>query len=304
MKSIRPSLVWLSLWCLSSCQEANTIHKPDSFQPQLMAIVVEDMEQSLDWYTKVLSCKIEKPIESFPDYGLRIAFLQLGEFHLEIIESSYSVHRSEISPDDNTALGGWFKVGFQVSDIQSTYDQLQQMDSLNFLSGIGNLPENELPIDWPTQYFLLTDPDGNFVQFFDGGATEVATPWLFMNTVKNLPAAISWYSNKLGFTHYETVGEIGNRRAVLARNHCVLELFEPAAVITSKEIGEDSMVLGFSKLGFGIETFDSLSKNLREEQVEITYGPGPSTFPWATQYLIAKDEEGTWIQFFDLKTSD
>lgn len=305
MKNATRTLLYILIIGLSvACQDNQPDTQTESFQVRLMAIVVEDLEVSLKWYSQVLGGTLEKPIDSFPDYDLRIAFLQVGDFHLELIESGSSIQRSEILPDPTISLGGWFKIGFLVQDIDIKYAELQKMDSLDFVTGIGDLPQNELPIKWPKRFFLLQDPDGNYVQFFDSGAGANPSPWLFMNTVQDLPTAISWYTSHLGFTHHETVGESGNRRAVLERDDYVIELFEPVQVLPASKAPSENLILGFSKLAFGVDKFEALLTQLKNEQIQISYGPETSTFSWANQYVIVKDEEGNWIQLFELNTND
>lgn len=300
MKIIRLLLLTFLVSQATACEQEAPSSMPNIFQPQLMAIVVENLEQSLNWYAQVLEGTLERPIDSFPDYGLRIAFLQVGEFHLELIESKTSIQPADLLPNTDAYLGGWFKMGFMLSDIKTKYDQLKGIDALDFVTGIGELPASNLPITWPTQFFLLKDPDGNYVQFFDGGAEKEPTPWLFMNTVKDLPNAISWYTQHFGFTHQETVGDPGNRRAILSHDNFVLELFEPTTVVTNAIPG-DSMTIGFTKLAFGLNTFDTLTANLHRDNIPIVYGPEASDSPWASQYIILKDVEGNWVQLFDIK---
>ena len=300
MKIIRLLLLTFLVGQATACEQETPRSAPNIFQPQLMAIVVENLEQSLTWYTQVLEGTLERPIDSFPDYGLRIAFLQVGEFHLELIESKTSIQPADLLPNTDTYMGGWFKIGFTLSDIEAKYEQLKAIEGIDFVTGIGVLPETNLPINWPTQFFLLKDPDGNYVQFFDGGAGKEPTPWLFMNTVKELPNAISWYTQHLGLTHQETVGDPGNRRAILSHDNFVLELFEPATVLT-QAIPGDSMAIGFTKLAFGLNTFDTLTAQFQRENIEIVYGPEVSDSPWASQYLIVKDAEGNYVQLFNIK---
>jgi len=300
MKITRLLLLTFLVGQATACEQEVSQSPANIFQPQLMAIVVENLEQSLDWYTQVLEGTLEKPVDSFPDYGLRIAFLQVGDFHLELIESTAAIQPADLLPNTDAYLGGWFKVGFMLSDIKAKYDQLKTIEALDFVTGIGELPATNLSISWPTQFFLLKDPDGNYVQFFDGGVGEEPTPWLFMNTVKDLPKAISWYTQHLGFTHHETLGDPGNRRAILAHDNFVLELFEPATVVTHAIPG-DSMAIGFTKLAFGLNTFDTLTTNLQRENIPIVYGPEVSDSPWASQYIIVKDMEANWVQLFDIK---
>jgi len=49
----------------------------------LVALVVEDIDSSLNWYKEKLNFEIEKEVEEYSDYGLKIAFLKSSDFHLE-----------------------------------------------------------------------------------------------------------------------------------------------------------------------------------------------------------------------------
>jgi len=117
-----------------------------------------------------------------------------------------------------------------------------------------------------------------------------------MITVDNLENSISWYSEILGFKHHQTMGEKGNRRAVLERNNYVLELFEPNHLITANQISNDSTILGFKKIGFGLESLTALN----QEKVEIIYPVEESDFKWAEKAMIIKDSEGNWTQLFEI----
>ena len=98
-----------------------------------------------------------------------------------------------------------------------------------------------------------------------------------------------------------TLGEKGNRRAILERNNYVLELFEPDEVIKITEISMDSTILGFRKMAFGVENLTSLSTEMEKQQVEIITPIEKSDFDWANQAMIVKDVDGNWTQLFEVK---
>ena len=267
----------------------------DTFRPSLLALFVEDIDRSIDWYTEKLHFKIEKETEEYPDYGLKIAFLELNDFHLEIIEKLDSFKKVDVAPDDDEYIGGTFKTGFTTKDLESLYNELKKHDDVTFITGIGELPERQLPTKWPSKYFLITDPDGNFLQFFDSGESELISPWLTMITVENIENSISWYSEILGFHHHETVGEKGNQRAILERNNYVLELFEPEQVIKANEISADTTILGFAKISFEIEDITAVDQS----KVDVVSSIDESSFEWASRAMMLKDIDGNWVQLFE-----
>ena len=285
----------------SGCQENTKTVQKDFFRPNLVALFVEDIDISLKWYNEKLGFEVEKEIEDYPDYGLKLAFLKSNGFHLEIIEKTNSFQQSEVLLNEEKYLGGIFKIGLKTNDLENIYNQLKEFEDVEFVTSIGELPENQLPINWPTKHFLIKDPDGNFIQFFDSGATRKVSPWLFMVTVDNLENSISWYSENLGFKHHQTIGKEGNRRAVLERNTYVLELFEPNNVVKADKISVDSTILGFKKIAFGVEDLTSLSAVLEKENVEIITPLENCDFEWADKAMIVKDLEGNWTQLFEIK---
>lgn len=300
MKRSIQIILFLALTNLGCKENTKTVQK-DFFKPNLVKLFVEDIDSSLKWYKEKLKFEVEKEVEEYPDYGLKIAFLELNGFHLEIIEKTNSFKPSEITNKEDKYIGGIFKIGFKTNDLEYIYSQLNMLDGVEFVTGIGELPENQIPIKWPTKHFLIKDPDGNFIQFFDSGDSSQISPWLTMVTVDNLENSITWYSQTLGFKHHQTIGEKGNRRAVLERNNHVLELFEPNHVIKANEISADTTILGFKKIAFGVEDLELLSSELEKETVNIITPLEKSDFNWANKSMIVKDLDGNWTQLFEIK---
>lgn len=286
---------------LFSCEEKPSTIPQEVFEPKLVAICVQDIETSLNWYTQKLGFEIEQNIKEYPDYGLKLAFLRAGDFHLEILEKTNSYKQSEFLPTPENYLGGVFKVGFILNDLEAKYAELKQMQDVEFVTGIGTLPENQLPIKWPTHHFLIKDPDGNFIQFFELGTANKISPWLFMITVDDLDVSVEWYTQNFGFKHLETIGDEGNKRAVLERDTYVLELFEPENVIKASQVSEDSTILGFKKLAFGVGDISPLASKLETANTEIIVPVEESDFSWALKSMIVKDVEGNWTQVFEIE---
>ena len=291
-------LLFIGFGCKTTQQEI--LNKV--FQPKLVSIAVQDIDTSIEWYRQKLGFEIERDLKEYPDYGLKLAFLKLDDFHLELIEFANAYKASNFLPNADSYMGGVFKIGLVVNDIQGYYDHLKEMEGVEMVAGLGELPDNPIPIKWPSQYFLIADPDGNYIQFFDTGAKKVPSPWLFMITVDNLENAISWYTKNLGFKHHQTVGEVGNKRAILASNNYVLELFEPTNVLKTNEIPAGTTILGFKKIAFGVTKLTSWASMLDRNGVEVAMPLEASDFDWATRAMIVKDAEGNWTQLFELTT--
>ncbi len=271
------------------------------FQVKLLAISVSDINTSIDWYGK-LGFKLEDAVQEYPDYNLKIGFLRQGNFYLEILEQGGALKASELLPSEDSYLGGVFKLGFRVQNIQQLYDDLKHQEDIAFVTGIGDLPPSDLPIDWPSQYFLIRDPEGNMIQFFDGGINGNLTPWLSMIVVENLQSAIAWYETNLGFNYLETFGETGNKRAIMERNGFALELYEPAEVLTTNEQTPAQSPLGFRKLAFTHSDLKQAEHNFQSSSTEIVVSPQKSDLDLADQHMIVKDLEGNWIQLFQVKS--
>ena len=273
-----------------------------TFQPQLIGIWTSNLETSVDWYVSNLGFEIEEKIKEYPAFNLKVAFLKKENFHLELLEKKPSFHSSEIFADENHNLGGIAKIGFLVENIEEKYEELQATGQVDFVTEIGSLPEPGFELKWPKRYFLIRDPDGNYIQFFsyDDASEAGAAPWLVMITTGDIEHSIAWYTGNLEFTHHHTMGNTGNRRAILSRNNFVLELFEPSITTHRESFSKDSTILGFDKLAFGVPDLSTLSASFLENEVSITMGPDSSVFPWATQTMATKDSDENLIQFFEL----
>ena len=261
------------------------------------------METSIDWYMNKLGFEAEKSIKEYPDRNLRLAVIKAGDFHLELLEKKPSIDRSEFLPDNNSYLGGIFKLGFLINDIEKKYQELKNLKDVDFITEIGTLPNTTIELKWPKRYFLIKDPDGNYIQFFsfDDHLQQSMTPWLIMFTVSNIESVVAWYVDNLGFKYHQTVGVQGNRRAIIEKNNYVLELYEPSAVVSMDKIPEGNTVLGFSELAFGIQNFDATSQNMKSKKVQFRTLPQKSTYGWATKTMTVQDMEGNTIRLFKIK---
>jgi len=127
------------------------------------AIVVSDLDSSSKWYQDNLGYKITKKMD-LPEHKLRIVFLQLNGFTLELIEFQESVAFDAVKkkvPElkDHDHLQGIVKLGFQISDVNALASALKAR-------GVKLRMEPTDDPEFHDRFFLVVDPDGNTLQFF------------------------------------------------------------------------------------------------------------------------------------------
>lgn len=125
------------------------------------AIIVEDFDKSLNWYTDVLNFEVVSSNE-IPERGLKQANLRYEHMKLEIIALESSVHPDSLIPGDERPglIQGLFKTGFSIPDFD---------DRVSDWEGRGILSSNQVVQDPVTnkQMIILRDPDGNRIQIFE-----------------------------------------------------------------------------------------------------------------------------------------
>ena len=131
---------------------------PDS-RPFLIAAQVRNLDQSIAWYTSMLDFKlIDK--KSFPDYGMKIGMLQRDGFQLELVENVKTRPKDEVLKKiEAEEITGFAKVAFHAGDIRGLYKKLQDKKA-DF-----KLTLRDSNLNGKEQFFVVTDPDGNWVQF-------------------------------------------------------------------------------------------------------------------------------------------
>lgn len=125
------------------------------------AIIVNEMDPSLEWYKEVLNFQEVDRTEN-PDFGLVQVNLIRGRVRLELIEIQTAVDPYQIlgEADKGKRLTGLFKVGFSVKDFDAWADQFHKREIIvndkiviNPLTG--------------TRMVVIRDPDGNRIQLFE-----------------------------------------------------------------------------------------------------------------------------------------
>ncbi|MCE7992856.1 MAG: VOC family protein [Roseivirga sp.] len=146
------------------CQPGN--QPENKYRPAIFALTTTDIDRSMDWYTQHLYFTRDT-IMHFPDYGISVGMMHQGGFFLELVEFADGISRdSSLLPQGYFEIDGFFKIGFQAKDIAALYENMAANEEIKMVAPLGDLspPADNFP--WPDQFFLIEDPEGNYVQFF------------------------------------------------------------------------------------------------------------------------------------------
>jgi len=147
-------LVCISVYCHSE-------GKQPELQPALVGLYVKDIGESITWYKDTLGFELLSKDE-YPDYGLKIAFLEREGFELELVENKSSVTRESLLGKgvNQTSIVGFMKLSFKVSDVNSFHKKIKS-NNTKFFKKISVSNRNKL-----NKYFIVMDPDDNLIHFY------------------------------------------------------------------------------------------------------------------------------------------
>jgi predicted enzyme related to lactoylglutathione lyase len=132
----------------------------NSYTPNFAAVVVANMNTSSSWYQSVFGLTV-KGESNDPSKGYKVTVLTSGAYDIELIELSGSLTRSSVlaGQPSGTQIQGLFKFGFSVSDMDALLSHLAE----------AKVTVPRIWTDQATQKrnFIITDPDGNFIHFFE-----------------------------------------------------------------------------------------------------------------------------------------
>jgi methylmalonyl-CoA/ethylmalonyl-CoA epimerase len=131
-------------------------------RPALIAISVERLDRAMCWYREVLGFS-PTPVNDLPAYHLRLAFMDRGDFRLELIELTGARARRPLLPDstNDASLHGFGKVTLHAPSLAPLMAHFQEL-GVPFA-----VPPRESP---EGRWFMIRDPEGNLWQFVETGA--------------------------------------------------------------------------------------------------------------------------------------
>ncbi len=124
-----------------------------------VGLVVRDLDFSMRWYQEKFGFKLRSQ-DHLPDLGLKIAYIRLGDFELELFESQSFKPLTEPEMDLLPSLQyqGIRHLAFATDDCDAAWDEL---DSLGIERHIAPTNNGALGV----RYCFAKDPDGILLEF-------------------------------------------------------------------------------------------------------------------------------------------
>jgi len=158
MKKILFSLVLFIIYYHSQAQSENTAV---DLAPSFFALIVQDMDQSLNWYQQHFGFQVDD-VKVMEARGIKIANLSQGSTRLELIEFQDVINSNKAIEKlgSQTRVAGVFKIGFDVANFDNMVAEFRKA-GVQFR---GDVVED--PITGRNMVIVL-DPDGNRIQLFE-----------------------------------------------------------------------------------------------------------------------------------------
>lgn len=132
-----------------------------TFQPSFAAITVANIDSSINWYAKMLNLQTRNRVDN-AEKGFKQAILVNKETMIELVELEAGISLDSLLSihPKGTYAHGYYKFGFTVSNIEAVHSKFALM-KVNFIGRMVSDPVSN------KKTFLVADPDGNLVQFFE-----------------------------------------------------------------------------------------------------------------------------------------
>lgn len=130
-------------------------------KPYFTAIIVSDIDASIQWYSDTLGFKVLNQTRD-EVRGFKQANLTRGDVHIELIALKTAITPEAVLSErpDKKQIGGYFKIGFRVSDFDRWMAFLTQA-GVKFHGDVVRDPSSG------KKMIIIKDPDGNRIQLFE-----------------------------------------------------------------------------------------------------------------------------------------
>ena len=154
---MRPRIFFILLLTVYSVKSSGQGKEVFRYEPYFNAVIVKDIDSSAAWYQSVFEMKVVNRINDTLR-GIRVVIMEAENFLLELIENKSWPDQKKLLSGD-VRIQGFFKIGFKTADIDNC---------LKYLARLRIIPQR-IYTDSKTKKrnFLINDPDGNLVQFFE-----------------------------------------------------------------------------------------------------------------------------------------
>ena len=155
------TLTLLSFVCFAFIADAQTNNTPGfSYKASFSAIIVKDVAASSRWYQSVFGVTVKDHVADEKN-GYDIYILESPYLTLELLQLRGAVSKKDAlaGKTDQTEVNGFFKIGFTVPDVDACLNHLRSLKI--------DVPQVYTDQKTKKKNFLITDPDGNLIQFFE-----------------------------------------------------------------------------------------------------------------------------------------
>lgn len=129
-------------------------------KPYFSAVVVKDVAASSRWYCSVFDMKVKEEMkDNAGAYSIHV--LESPDFLMELLQLKGSLEKATAlsGRPQGTELQGHFKIGFKADDMDAL---IKKLASLHI-----DVPQVWTDPKTKKRNFLIKDPDGNLIQFFE-----------------------------------------------------------------------------------------------------------------------------------------
>ena len=151
-------ILFIALISFLGYAQEETLPDPE---PYFIAIIVENLDNSLNWYASALGFEVLNKNES-TQINFKQANLKRGSILIELIELGSAVSPQATIPNYNnkTRLTGFFKTGFLIPEFDKWVSRLEALE-VEF--------HGKVVIDAISgkKMVIIKDPDGNRIQLFE-----------------------------------------------------------------------------------------------------------------------------------------
>lgn len=267
-----------------------------SYLPIGLTIIVNDLENSTNWYRENLNFKTHKKLPSR-------YILKKDDFYLELKVVDGSLNEKDIKlPDDYKFINGYSKFSFAVDNLKGLYNHL-------FINGVNVFRPITKGNFFEGTYFVITDPDGNYLQFFSKNDSDIPVekikmkPFLMSKMVGDLDENIEWYQSVLGCTVSEIldIPEHNLKLGYIELNGFYFELIQTGVSANKSELEKfkNKEIQGFSNLTLLTDNIKNVISSIQTVQFPINKNIEPAKFSKFTQQLNIKDLSENNIQIIN-----
>lgn len=221
----RIAVILLAMMMLFSCAEESEL------EIEQIQIVTKDPQQLSHWYTTNFGFQSLENELSYNDFKIRLKKNEEAS-NLNAIKEAF--HLKEVP--------GFFKIGF----VTNQYDNLQETLQKNKVEFVGGeLYDDKIN----RRSFMVKDPDGNFIQIFEGSGRDRLKPYCIGVIVESIGEQEKWYQMKLPVnkTHVLDLPDQNIFKRLLEGDNFLIELINTSNQTVKKELDKHER-LGISSI--------------------------------------------------------